>query len=251
MTTIRQLVLDGFRESGITPVGTEPTGDEFDEGFRKLQGIIKSLFGNELGEQLSTQSYGNYGLTNAFASAEDQSGRVNSVYIPNNTRLVFNVNSSNTLYLHPNPDDGARFGVIDNVGNFLTFPQTINGNGRHIELAGSVTLNTNLLNNQWFYRADLGSWVKVLDLVASDQSPLPSEFDEYLTSMLAMRINPRFGAQTDPELNDILSRMKRQFRSRYRQKNVTGSELALILIPSNQYARNYFIDRSDFDVGRI
>jgi hypothetical protein len=71
VTTLRDIVTDAFRECGITGVGLEPEADEFDEGLRRLQSIIKSVYGNELGEPLRSLNFGTYSLSNPYALAED------------------------------------------------------------------------------------------------------------------------------------------------------------------------------------
>jgi hypothetical protein len=236
MTTVRQLVTDGFREAGIVEVGGEPDGPEFEEGLRKLQSMYSSLFGNELGDPLVTINYGTQGLTNSYATELDTSSGIAGAYVPVNCRLVFNIGSPQVLFLDPNPRDGARLAIFDNGGNFATNNVVINGNGRSVENSnGLLTLNTNGLNREWFYRADLGSWVRVTDLVADDESPFPVEFDDMMSIMLATRINPRYGAQMDPETVDILSRSRKNFRARYKQIKEESSEFALLRLPSNPY----------------
>jgi hypothetical protein len=135
--------------------------------------------------------------------------------------------------LTPSPEDGCRFAVIDRAGNFETYPITIHGNGRNIEEASSVSLATNNLTREWFYRADLGNWVRVTDLTVNDESPFPEEFDDLLVIMLAFRLNPRYGAETRGETAEALNRARRQFRARYRQKTEVDVEDALIRGLSN------------------
>jgi hypothetical protein len=235
MTTIRQLVTDGFRESGLIEVGGIPDADEFEEGLRKLNTVFKSLFGNELGDPLVPVNYGLNGLTNSYAKSLDSSSVVNASFIPVNVRLILNIDTPVTLYLHPNPQDGARLGLIDNIGNFATENVTLNGNGRTIENTGSVVLSTDSVNREWFYRADLANWVRVIDLVAEDDSPLPVEFDDFLTTLLAFRLNPRYGAVTNTDTIEVTKRIKKFFSARYRQTSEQSSEYALIRLPSNRY----------------
>lgn len=249
MATLRDIVVDSFRESGITGVGLEPEADEFDQGLRRLISIIKSVYGNEMGEPLRSLNFGTYSLSNRFSKDEDVSSVINSVYIPNNVRLVFNTNASNTLYLQPNPNDGARVAVVDSQGNFGTSPQTLNGNGRLIETTQSVLLNTNGLNREWFYRADLGQWVRVTDLTANDDMPLPPEFDDFFITLLAFRINPSYGAETSQETNEILKSMQRHIRSRYAQEAEQTSEYGLYILTQNPASRQF--NSNGFNRGNI
>ena len=165
MTSIRQLITDGYRESGIIAVGVSPDAEEHEEGLRQIRRLLRSLFGNELGEPLRSINFGSSGLTNPYSTGEDMSGAIESRYVPENYRLLFNNDSVTTLYLHPNPVDGARLGVIDRLGNFATINVTLNGNGRDIEGSSSLVLATNSLNRDWFFRADLGDWVRVTTLM--------------------------------------------------------------------------------------
>lgn len=234
MTTIRQIITDTFREAGILATGEEPDADQLDEALRRLNTLYKSLFGAELGEPLLPVNYGTQGLTNSFALDEDQASEINSTYVPSNSRLIFNIGSAVTLYLPPKPMDGARFGVIDNSGNLATYNVTVDANGRKIESASTLTLNTNSLNREWFYRADLAEWKRVADLLVGDESPLPAEFDDFLVTLLAFRLNPRYGAETDQNMIEILKRMRRLFRARYRQVTEMPSEAALYRLTTHK-----------------
>lgn len=234
MTTIRTIIGDSLREAGIIEVGDEPEAPIFEEALRRINTLYKSLFGNELGDPYTTYNYGTSGLTNVFAQFEDQSSNIDSTYVPQNTRLVLNNDSAVTLYLAPNPRDGARLAIIDNAGNLATYNVTLSGNGRLIESTASVVLSTNSLKREWFYRADLGSWTRVSDLLADDESPLPGEFDDFLVTLMALRLNPRHGATTSDEMIEVLKRIRTIFRARYRQVTEEDSELGLQRMPSNR-----------------
>jgi hypothetical protein len=239
MTSIRQLITDGLREAGIIETGGEPEAEEFEEALRALQRLYSSLFGYELGEQLTSVNFGSNGLTNAYALAQDYSSDILQSYVPANVRLILNLEAEQNLFLHPAPSDGARIAVIDNSGTLSSYNVVLNGNGRKIESADSVTLSTNSLVREWFYRGDLGSWQRVTDLDENDVSPLPAEFDDFLITMLAFRLNPRYGAVTSQEMGEVLSRMRRNFRARYRQTAEVSSEDGIIRLPSNPFSYNY------------
>lgn len=232
MTTIRQLITDSLREAGIIEAGEDPEANEFEEGLRRLDRMFKSLFGNEFGEPLKTVNYGTNGISNAYGIATDKSSDIDSTYVPGNLRIVFNISSATTIFLSPIPQDGARFGLIDNSGNFSTAPLTINANGRQIEGADTLVLNTDSINREWFYRADLGEWTRVIDLDPADISPLPEEFDDLLITLLAFRLNPRYGAETSSEMGDVMKRARRIFRARYKQQAEQSSELGLLRLTS-------------------
>lgn len=245
MTTIRQIITDAMRESGILAVGVEPDAEEQSEALRVLRRLLKSLFGNELGETLRSVNFGSGGLSNSYALGEDYSSDISSAYIPPNTRVIFNNTEAENLYLDPNPQDGARLGVIDNRGNMATYNVVLYGNGRKIETANSVTLATNGLNREWFFRGDLGNWVRITDPELTDENPLPAEFDDLLVTLLAFRLNPRYGAETSANMMSTLTEMKKKFRARYRQQVEMPVDDALTLLSSNPYGWSF-----DFDFNR-
>lgn len=251
ISLISDIITDAFREAGLIETGGVPEAAESEEALRKLQSLFSSLFGNELGDPLITINYGANNLTNYYAVAQDVSSSIAGAYVPVNHRLVLNISSPQVLFLDPNPRDGARFAVFDNGNNVATNNVYLNGNGRNVEGSnGLLTLNTNGINREWFYREDLGSWVRVTDLSSSDESPLPNEFDDLLSISLAARLNPRYGAQMDPETVDYLSRMRRTFRARYKQITPVGAELGLIKLPSNPYWMSWSSDpTNDFNRG--
>lgn len=225
MTTLRQIITDAFRESGIIQIGTTPEAEQLDEGLRKLQSIISELFGHEAGEGFQTVAYGTGTGVNSYAQDHDRKDYLDSYYVPSNVRLLVNSSSAQTIYLDPNPQPGARLAVVDVNGSFATNNFTIKANGRKIDGSTQAVLSTNNTNSQWFYREDLAEWVKVATLTADSQSPFPSEFDEFLIISLAMRLNPRYQQQTAPETVQTWRRVKSQFRSRYRQTEFVPSDV--------------------------
>lgn len=228
MTTVSQIISDSLREAGIIEIGEDPSAEQSVEGVRRLNVVIRSLFGNELGDPLTTINYGAEGLNNVFAQNENMSDDVDDIYVPANYRLILNIGNETTLYLPPNPNDGARFALVDNGNNLSTYNVIVNGNGRQVEAADSVTVDTDGLNREWFYRADTGNWVRVTDLTEFDDVPFPLEFDDMLITLLALRLNPRHGAQTSDEMIETLKRIRRIFRARYKQVAEKNSELGLL-----------------------
>ncbi len=248
MTTVRQIVTDALRESGIIPVGETPEADEHEEAVRRLNTLIQSFLGNELGDPYLNYSYGKSGLTNQYATALDAASLFDTTFLPANSRVVFNIDESVTVYLDPNPQDGARLQIIDNLDNFATYPVTVNANGRQIESAASVTLSVDGTNSEWFYRADLGDWVLVSELTDDSDSPFPGAFDDMLVTMLAIRLNPRYGVETREETNAMMSRVRAQFKARYKQVVIVGSEEGLLRLPSGK--RHYYHNEDAFSYGR-
>tara|TARA_Y100001956_G_C4129734_1_gene193093 strand:+ start:24840 stop:25397 length:558 start_codon:yes stop_codon:yes gene_type:complete len=182
----------------------------------------------------------------------DLSARVNATYVPANSRLVVRVAEPKTVYLPPNPRDGARVAVVDSSGNFSTYNFTVDGGGRKINGSNTFVMDNDGQSAQWFYRADLGQWMPVEDFDVGDQSPFPVEFDDYLSIKLILRLNPRYLAQADEQTLMEYRRMRAQFRARYTQRNEMPSELALARInPQNQYSFDLSNENDRFSFGYI
>ncbi len=231
MTTIRQIITDAYREGGLVQIGLTPEAEELDEGLRKLQSLIRSLYGNEMGNPYRLVGYGVPPGASSHAKWTDSSSVIDRTYVPHNTRLFVHLTSAKTVNLNPSPNDGDRFAVIDVSQNFASTPLTIDGNSKNIEGGSSIVLNEDGINREWIYRADLGEWVRITEITTNSQSPFPPEFDDFLITLLALRLNPRYQAQTAPETVSELQRMRRQFRARYAQTNDVPVEDALIRLP--------------------
>lgn len=239
MTTIRQIISDAYREGGLIQIGTLPEADQLDEGLRKLQSIVSEFFGHELGESLLTISYNrNDSNTNQYGKDVDSKEHVDSYFVPSNVRLLVFANSAQTVYLNPNPAPGARVSFVDVNRSFASNNFTVKANGRRIAGAFETVLNTNGENSEWFYRDDLGEWVKTANLDVDGQSPFPPEFDELLITSLAIRLNPRYEQKTAPETLQTWNRLKSQFRSRYKQTEFVPSEVTQL------FRNHYGLDSS-------
>lgn len=257
MTIVSQIITDAYRKSNLLAIGASPTDSQNSEALRYLNRFVKSVFGNEAGDRFASLPVGsqNYNRPSGYpwySTTPDDS----DWFVPANVRVMLNLQENVTLYLTPDPDDGARFGIIDVLGNLDTYPVTINGNGRNIESAHSITLDTNNTDSEWFYRADTGNWVKYASLELEDTFPFPEEFDDYFIIELALRLNPSYGVSIDDQTSAVYKRSKVQFRARYRQSTPVQSELGLIRMPKtavdrDAHARNLSVseDQSLFDKG--
>jgi hypothetical protein len=121
------------------------------------------------------------------------------------------------VYLSLQPQDGARMGVADPFGRLATVPVTLDGNGRTIEGGSSLLLNVNGTYREWFYRADLGDWVRLTQLDLTDEMPFPADFDNFFITLLAMRLNPRNGRKMDEQSAFIYKSERKKFVARYLQ----------------------------------
>jgi len=232
LTTVRQLITDGFREAGIIALGTDPDAEAHEEGLRHVNRLFRSLLGNELGDHLTNVYYEDIETLD---------------YIPLNVRVLCDLDADETLTLSSAPRDGSRLGILDVGGNFATNNLILLGNGSRIEDVESLTLSTNLLNREWLYRADLGNWARITDLAADDLSPLPEEFDDLFTTLLAFRLNPRYGGDTGVNLLETLRRMRSQLRARYGQVSEQTVDDGILRVPS--LTRHWFYDYNDFNMG--
>lgn len=217
MTLVSEIISDAFRASNLIPVAGTPSTDEATEALRYLNRLVKSVFGHEVGDPLVAFPLGQNNIARpaGFPSWDVDPGP--DWFVPKDTRLILNLEAPLTVYLHPMPSGGTRFAVNDTAGNIATNTVTVYGNGRTIEGANSVTLSTNGLDKEWFFREDLGNWVATSPLISTDTFPFPEEFDDFFVMMLALRINPSFGMQMDAQAQQFLTRGRAQLRARYKQ----------------------------------
>lgn len=219
MTLLSEIIQQAYRDANIIPVGASPTTAESTEALKRLQVIIGSVLGNEAGEGLSPFPIGSNGVTTSWVPSVPS-------YIPLNTRLNCNLSAAQTLYLHPDPQDGSRLAVVDAKGNFATYNLTLNGNGRKVDGAATDVLSTNSQSIQYFYRADIGDWkvITISSMVAGDTFPFPEEFDDMFIVLLAMRLNPRNSQPISQESMLMMERSRDQFRARYAQTIATPAD---------------------------
>lgn len=242
MTTASQIITDAYRQSNVLAIGTQPTADQQTEALRYLNRIVKSVFGNEAGDQLEAFPIGRKDISRPSGYPWWNTVPDNNWWVPKNTRLMCNVEETIPIYLHPDPDDGSRFAVIDVAENFSTFPMTVHGNGRLIEGATSIVLNTDGFDKEWFYRADLGNWQIYSPLVLADTFPFPEEFDDFFITLLAVRLNPSYGVELSGQSQSVFNRAAKQLKARYTQNIPVRSELGLLRMPKVAYDRDTWGD---------
>lgn len=249
MATLRKIVTDSYRESGIIQKGSQPDADQMQEGFEKLLMIIENVFGEEVGSLFQDINYGDDGLTNSYSLDSDRQVFIDNSYARPSYRLLVNKTSPAEIFLDPSPYDGARFAVIDIGQNFAVAPITINADARRIEGAQDIVLDAAGTNASWFYRGDLGEWVKVSPLTLDSNSPFPSQFDDYFIIKLATRLHPRYLVQTAQESMMHYRELQRKFRSRYSTSQEMNSETALYRLRGHRYL-DYFVEDSSLRFNR-
>lgn len=240
MTLVSEIITDAYRQSNLLAITASPTAAQQTEALRYLNRIVKSVFGNEVGEPLTNLPIGSNNISRPSGYPWWDTVPDNDWFVPKNIRVNLNITEPLSLYLHPDPDDGSRFAALDVSGNLSAAPCTVYGNGRLIEGADSIVLNLDGLNAEWMYRADLGNWQKYAPLLNTDPFPFPEEFDDFFITLLAMRLNPSYGTALAGESQQMLARSRTQIRARYTQIIPTRAELALIRLPRVASDRDFW-----------
>lgn len=215
MPLISSIIADAFRETNIFPLGKAPNIAQSTEALRLFNAIITSIYGGDAGEELADWPLGTFGResqADPLVYTNDQLIRPSI-----NRRLLALNTTALTVYLSLYPQDGARMGIADPFGRLNAFPVTLDANGRTIEGAATKVLNVNGTFQEWFYRADLGQWVKLTALTAVDNLPFPDEFESFFILMLALRLNPRYGREMDAQSAAIMKQGRTSFVARYLQ----------------------------------
>lgn len=215
MTLISSIIADAFREGNILPLNKAPTTNQATEALRLFQQNIRSIYGTEAGEGLTDWPLGTFGNESPSYIFPYTDFAVTHPTI--NRRLIATNTVAKSIFLTPYPQDGSRMGIADPFGRLATFPITLDANGRTIEDNATLVLNTNGLFREWFYRADLGQWVRISSLLSTDQNPFPEEFDNFFIIGLALRLNPRYGREMDDQSAVVFKSERRQFVARYLQ----------------------------------
>lgn len=214
MTLVSDIIFSAYRDANNVSINAALSPAEQSQGLQRLRSLVASVFGNEAGENLRDWPLGNYGRSSE-AQFDPNARWVNRPQ--KNARLIATAEEARTVYLPDCPDDGTRIGVVDPYARLATYPITLSGNGRTIEGAASVVLNTNSTNRVWFYRADTGNWARITDIESFSEMPFPLEFDDYFIIALAGRINPTCGRATAPESIARFNQQRNQLLARYVQ----------------------------------
>lgn len=207
MTLASDIIQRAYRESNLIPMTATASDNQVGEALPLLNEQLLSALGFEAGSELSDLNIG---------GAYDQSAHC-SLWVPENVRLVLNLTAATTFKLHPHPYEGQRLAAADAGNNLATDSLTLNGNGRLIEGAPTVTLSTSGDARQWLYRGDTANWVKIAALASTDAMPLPQDFDSFFTTRLALRLNPRYGQQLSQLSLAELTKIEGKLRARYRK----------------------------------
>lgn len=256
MTLLSDIITDAYRQSNLLAIGQTPTTPQNDEGLRYLNRIVKSVFGNEVGDPLVAFPLGRQNISRPSGYPLWGDNPSGEWFVPKNARLMLNLDSAVTVYLPPNPDDGARFAINDVAGTLAAAPLTIVGNGRNIEGLSTIDISDANTNREWFFREDLGDWVRCSPLVIEDALPFPEEFDDFFITMLAIRLNPAYGVALDQQSQLSLQRARNQMRARYKQRSPVRPPVGVSQLPKTVRGRDeysdYGLDQPSLgDLGRV
>jgi hypothetical protein len=237
MALVSEIIKDAYREANLIPITQSPTLDEQTEALRLLNRFVRSIFGNEAGDKLQSFAVGTGNVITTTQLPVFDFTTPN--YVPLNARLMINITAATAVNLHPDPEDGSRVAVVDVSGNFNTFNFTLRGNGRGVDTATTAVLNTASLKKEWFYRADLGSWMAITNLGLNDVFPFPLEFEDLFVIGLATRLNPRNGVAIDDQAMMNFRRQRNLFRARYSQSIQQESEDGLVRMTGTRLNRTF------------
>lgn len=217
MTLVQDLIKYAYREVNLTAIGKEPTSDQLGEGLRFYNELVKFLVGGVAGEYFSDWMLGPFGRDPITFPVNYPYSEIVYTRPPINSRMIATQDAAKTVWLPLKPSDGSRMAISDPHNRLATYPITLEPNGRTIEGADSLVLNTDGLDTSWFYRAELSDWVRVTNLALTDEAPFPEDFDAMQYILLATRLVPPSGRKLNEMSAAILTEQRRQFLARYAQ----------------------------------
>lgn len=226
MTTVADIITSALRETNVIGAGQTGSVSERAEGLSRLQALVLSTLGNDVGYIMEDWSVTTAALITKPSGVPLSTAQAAAFTVAPNARLVCGLTAATTLFLDPLPQDGARVSVVDAINSFDTFSLTLNPNGRKISGAvAAEVLSTEGLIRQWFYRADAADWKVVAPLAEVSEFPFPEDFDDFFIISLAMRLNPRFGKELSKESAARLEQQRSQIAMRYNQTRLrTGDQ---------------------------
>lgn len=234
MATAQEIITAAFREGNIIPVGGTASTDENTEALGLLNRLITSAFGSFSGGPLTDWNLPHRQTTDGSlpsnppllpGSRRTTRYTLDPSHPPSDVRVVWD-GSEQTLYMPPQPHDGARVAIVltldtqaPSYGNL-----TVHGNGRVV--AGPMQITTDDVSTVWFYRADLATWVKLQTVAADDDIPFPPSFNDLWITGLSIRLAPRYGKQISQETVAEYHRILKLFQTTYQQSHpsVSGAD---------------------------
>lgn len=229
MTVTLDIITQGYRESNITMINTVLNDGQKSEALARLQSLVSSVYGKDVGENLVDWPIGKLNVSQTWPNGYP-AWTVREWRFPRtNTRLLFNADGPQDIYLPKAPDDGSRVRFVVVSQDLSTATVTIHGNGRLVEGADVLVLNDDATAGRvLMYEAESANWVRVTNLALDSDMPFPVEFDDYFITKLAMRMNPRYGRALTQESATRLNEITGQLKARYRQKQNMPADPAVL-----------------------
>lgn len=228
MTLVSLIITDSLRESNLIALGSDADPAQGAEAFRLLNRVVASVFGNEVGENLTDWPIpGAYGVvTTPWAQ-----------WLPPDLRLILGPTAGEqTFTLNPYPQNGDRLQLIDAGSGFAANPVTLVPGAAKFEGSNSnFVADEDGFNRTWLYRDDLADWVQILPLDAAGEFPFPEAFDDAFIGMLATRLNPRYERELSAESRISLQRSMSQLRAFYSRTRNTSADLATLRLTGSGY----------------
>lgn len=229
MTATLDIITQSVRESNIIGVNAVLTDAQKAEALARLQSLVSSVFGKDVGENFVDWPVGRMNVTQHWPRGYPCWTQNEWSYPITNVRLLLNAEGPQNIYLPDSPDDGSRIRIVVVNQDLATSTVTIYGNGRLVENAVSIVLNDGpTAGRTLFYDAEAANWVRVTDLTLDSDMPFPVEFDDYFITKLAMRLNPRYGRALTAESGARLTEITTQLKARYRQKQNMPADPAVL-----------------------
>lgn len=239
MTTALEIIEQAFRETNLIPVGKSPTTDQRAEALTRLNVLVSSVLGFEVGEKLQDWYIGLEGI-----AIQDRPWGWDQIvwqFPPINSRLLCSVQSAQLVYMPVNPSPGSRISVVPTLTDFSAFNLTLDGNGALVD--GAATFVCDAADTVYDFKYDdtNANWVPVAPITAEDDElPYPLEYDDAFITALAMRLNPRYGRAVSDDTRATMERGFEQLRARYRQITPTPADPAVLAMSVQVYNRQYY-----------
>lgn len=252
MTLVSSIIRDAYRETNIIPLEREVTLSQETEALRLLNQVIAGLYGSIVGERLTDWPLGRYNLDhNRYDEWFNLHWYRYGEFL--NRRMIATNEEARTVHLAQRPQDGSRMAFIDPYSRVSQAPVTIDGNGRPIEGQDAVVMDEDGESREWMYRADLGQWVRLTNLQASDVLPFPERFDQFFVISLAIRINPRFGMNLDEQSSLVWRQQRRDLTNQYLQSIplVPNPDLSWPFMSVQSYGQGRYSDTAGFNRGVV
>lgn len=227
MATLSDLIRDALRENNIIARNATPTDLQFAEGLLVFQQMIDGWYGMLVGEFMEDWPVPPIQTAPSFARypllpADDQRTTDQQPYPPSNVRLLTASTAPNTIYFQWQPAPGAGVALVNIKQDFVACPLTLDGNGRLINGAPTLVINTvQTTPRRWFFREDIANWLEITDLALTSLSPFAPDLDDFMKIALAVRLGPRYGVAIDTVTGGVFKTGINTMMARYKQKGRT------------------------------